>query len=133
GSERAALAALASSRLLVPVVATAGERASEMALPTLIGSDGRAALLAFTCLDTLRRWHPYARPVPVPATGVWQAAVHEAGAVVIDVAGPGLVAVDGARLAALAGGPPGPPPHRQPELAALAPPTVRRAGLHPRC
>ncbi len=106
GGEHAALAALAAARLLVPVVAMPGEKASEMALPLVIGNDGRPALLAFTCLDSLRRWRPGARPVPVPAASVWQAGAQEAGAVVIDIAGPVPFAVDGARLAALAEGRP---------------------------
>ncbi len=121
GSEHEALAALAASRLLVPVVAVlagagpgpdglAREKSSEMALPTLIGADGRAALPAFTCLDTLARWRAGARPVPVPATQVWRSGAQEASAVVIDVAGPVPFAVDGARLAALAEGRPAPMP-----------------------
>ena len=148
GSEHAALAALAASRLLVPVVAVltgedggapaggeggsgaAGDRAgqrelrreksTEMALPTLIGQDGRAAILAFTCLDALTRWRPDARPVPVPAARAWLAGIQEASAVVIDVAGPVPLAVEGARLAALAAGRPVPLPHQDPDvLAAL--------------
>jgi len=107
GSEHAVLAALASSRLLVPVVAMPAEdvtERSEMATPVLVGRDGRRALVAFTCADAVRRWQPAARPVPVPAAAVFQQASAEAGAVVIDVAGPVPVAVEGARLAALAGG-----------------------------
>jgi hypothetical protein len=131
GSEHAALTALAASRLLVPVVAVltdaeqggAGglrrEKSSEMALPTLIGADGRAALPAFTCLDSLARWRADARPVPVPAAGVWQAGAQEASAVVIDVAGPVPFAVDGARLAALAEGRPAPLPHEDPDVSEL--------------
>jgi hypothetical protein len=148
GSEHAALNALASSRLLVPVVAVLTEEASgdskaagdnetdgaghgpgtglrrekstEMALPTLIGSDGRAAVLAFTSLDALIRWRPDARPVAVPAARAWQAGAAEASAVVIDVAGPVPVTVEGARLAALAAGRPAPLPHQDPDvLAAL--------------
>ena len=148
GSEHAALNALASSRLLVPVVAVLTEEASgdteaagaseteaagdgpgsglrrekstEMALPTLIGHDGRAAVLAFTSLDALTRWRPDARPVAVPAARAWQAGAEEASAVVIDVAGPVPVTVAGARLAALAAGRPAPLPHQDPDvLAAL--------------
>lgn len=147
GSEHAALNALAGSRLLVPVVAVLIEEASgdseaagdsaaddghvpgsglrrekstEMALPTLIGRDGRAAVLAFTSLDALTRWRPDARPVAVPAARAWQAGVEEASAVVIDVAGPVPVTVEGARLAALAAGRPAPLPHQDPDvLAAL--------------
>ncbi len=144
GSEHAALAALAPARLLVPVVAvlagatpadgtaaglggTAGpgrglrrEKTSEMALPTLLGSDGRRAVLAFTCLPSLTGWRPDARPVPVTARQVWQAGAQEASAVVIDIAGPVPFAVDGARLAALAEGRPAPLPHNDPDVRALA-------------
>jgi len=144
GSEHAALAALARARLLVPVVAVlteaapvdgtpaspggaAGpgrglrrEKASEMALPTLLGSDGRRAVPAFTCLPSLAGWRPDARPVPVTARQVWQAGAQEAGAVVIDIAGPVPFAVDGARLAALAEGRPPPPPHDDPDVRDLA-------------
>jgi hypothetical protein len=148
GSEHAALAALASARLLVPVVAVLAEAApadgpgdgpdtgpgvaagpgrglrrdkvSEMALPTLLGSDGRRAVLAFTGLPSLTGWRPDARPVPVTAHQVWQAGAGEAGAVVIDIAGPVPFAVDGARLAALAGGRPAPLPHNDPDMRALA-------------
>jgi len=84
--------------------ALGGEKASEMAMPAIVGRDGRPALPAFTSLDTLRRWQPDARPVPVPAAGVWQSAVQESCAVIIDIAGPVPVAVEGARLAALAAG-----------------------------
>jgi SseB protein N-terminal domain len=131
GSEHAALAALAGCRLLVPVVAVLTEaeqggsgglrrdKSSEMALPTLIGADGRAALPAFTCLDSLVGWRPDARPVPVSAAQVWQTGALEASAVVIDVAGPVPFAVDGARLAALAEGRPAPMPHEDPDVVSL--------------
>jgi SseB protein N-terminal domain len=131
GSEHAALAALAGCRLLVPVVALLTEaeqggpgglrrdKSSEMALPTLIGADGRAALPAFTCLDSLVGWRPDARPVPISAAQVWQTGAQEASAVVIDVAGPVPFAVDGARLAALAEGRPAPMPHEDPDVVAL--------------
>jgi len=126
GSERAALSALAAARLLVPVVANLaegsgpanGDASSEMALPMLIGRDGRPALLAFTGLDALARWRPDARPVPAEADRVWRAAVAEGCAVVIDVAGPVPLAVEGARLAALAAGQPVPPPHEDPDVRA---------------
>ena len=143
GCEHAALSALAGSRLLVPVVAMAaedpaardtaaasvtaggpdgpvpflaGEKRSEMATPALVGRDGRRALVAFTCADAVRRWQPAARPVPVPAVGVFQAAAAESCAVVVDVAGPVPLAVDGARLAALADGGPPPRMHEDPDV-----------------
>jgi hypothetical protein len=92
--EHAALAALAGTRLLMPLVAFGQEHggacgspgaspareacgspgssaAREMAFPTLIGRDGRPALLAFTSLDALTRWRADARPVPALAAQVW--------------------------------------------------------------
>ena len=71
GSEHAVLTALAGARLLVPVVAVladpaghatpAGpgpdqpdrsEQAAEMAMPTLVGTDGRRAIPAFTSVQS---------------------------------------------------------------------------------
>ena len=143
GSEQAVLGALAAARLLVPVVAVLagdhephedqerhgdqephrnrepqGDKNSEMMLPTLIGRDGRPAVLAFTGLDALARWRPDARPVPAEADRVWRAAAADGCAVVIDVAGPVPLAVEGARLAALAAGRPAPPPHEDPDVRA---------------
>ncbi len=89
-----------------------------MVLPTLIGQDGRPAVLAFTGLDTLARWRPAARPVPAEADRVWRAAVADGCAVVIDVAGPVPLAVEGTRLAALAAGQPVPPAHEDPDVRA---------------
>jgi SseB protein N-terminal domain len=136
GSEHAALTTLACSRLLVPIVASpvgeaggraeaggrsgaggrAGDKNSEMALPALVGRDGRRAVPAFTCLDSLARWRPEARPVPAPAALVWRAAVDDSCAVVVDIAGPVPLAIDGARLAALADGLPVPLPHEDPDV-----------------
>jgi hypothetical protein len=129
GSEQAALTALSAARLLVPVVAVLADgsasgpsdknsKNSEMVLPTLIGRDGRPAVLAFTCLDALARWRSNARPVPAEADRVWRAAVADGCAVVIDVAGPVPLAVEGARLEALAGGQPVPPPYSDPDVRA---------------
>jgi SseB protein N-terminal domain len=128
GSERAALGALAAARLLVPVIAVLADSAdqasaqddksSEMMLPKLIGRDGRPAMLAFTGTAALARWRPNARPVPAGADRVWRAAVADGCAVVIDVAGPVPLVVEGARLAALAAGQPVPPPHEDPDVRA---------------
>jgi SseB protein N-terminal domain len=125
-TEHAVLTALASSRLLVPVVAVLAEansggteKETEMALPTLIGADGRKAVIAFTSTDTIIRWRPDARPVPVPAARLWPAvAAEQAHAVVVDVAGPVPLVIEGARLAALAAGAPPPPAHADPDIRA---------------
>ena len=154
GSEYAALTALAASRLLVPIVAAPPERedgdstgdpgaasqagvegdhGAEMSLPTLIGRDGRAAIPAFTSLDALARWDPRARPVPALAGQVCRAAVDSSSAVVVDVAGPVPLAIEGARLAAIADGQPVPLPYQDPDVveavraAAAAEPAI--AGL----
>ena len=144
GSEHAALTALASSRLLVPVVAVVaatearnetegpgraqddpgtgtaragrGEHGSETSLPTVVGRDGRPAIPVFTCLDALARWDERARPVPAQAGLVWRAAVDGSCAVVVDIAGPVPLAVEGARLAALADGRPVPRPYQDPDV-----------------
>jgi len=154
GSEHAALLALAAARLLVPVVAVPGgyggpgsppmsggvqggrpPRAAdqtEMALPTLIGNDGRTAIIAFTGTETLSRWQEDARPVPVPARQVWAAAHAEADAAVIDVAGPVPLVIEGARLRALANGQPPPLPQEDPDIhaqvAAVTPDFTLEAG-----
>jgi hypothetical protein len=137
-AEHAVLTAVAASRLLVPVVAvlseasdgavdggapfgsrSATEKETEMALPTLIGNDGRKAVIAFTGADTVKRWRADARPVPVPAARLWPAvAAEQADAVVIDVAGPVPLVVEGARLRALANGEPPPLPHEDPDVRA---------------
>jgi hypothetical protein len=125
-TEHAVLTAVAASRLLVPVVAVLAEanadgteKETEMALPTLIGKDGRKAVIAFTGTDALKRWRADARPVPVPAARLWPAvAAEEADAVVIDVAGPVPLVVEGARLRALANGAPPPLPHEDPDIRA---------------
>jgi hypothetical protein len=124
-TEHAVLTVVAASRLLVPVVAVLAEanadgteKETEMALPTLIGNDGRTAVIAFTSTDTLRNWRTDGRPVPVTAPRLWAAAQAEAQAVVVDVAGPVPLVVEGARLRALAGGGPPPPAHEDPDLRA---------------
>jgi hypothetical protein len=129
GGEHALLAALAGSRLLVPVVAvlteeetTDGlrrEKESEMALPTLVGDDGRRGVLAFTSAETLARWRPDARPVAVHTAQACKAALDEsADAVVVDVAGPVPYAIEGSRLQVLASGNTISAPHEDPEVLA---------------
>jgi hypothetical protein len=110
------VAALQRNRLLVPVVAVLGEvehddagrahdKTSDMATVLLTGADGRRALLAFTGPAGLARWNPEGRPVPVTLADAARAARQDrADALVVDVAGPVPFVVDGADLAALAGG-----------------------------
>ena len=87
-----------------------------MAMPEIVGRDARRALPAFTSVESLQRWRARARPVPVPAAGVWQSAVQESCAVVIDIAGPVPMVIEGSRLAALAAGGDVPGMHEDPDV-----------------
>lgn len=116
-----AIAALVGSRVLIPVVAMldevehdnavfaevgrAHDKSAHMAAVLLTGRDGRRALLAFSSLASLRRWNPDARPVPINVRQAAQAALAEsADALVVDVAGPVMVPVEGDDLHGLARG-----------------------------
>lgn len=115
-SHSAALVVLQHARLLVPVVAIAGEvdydeaglardKTSDMAAVLMRGRDGRTALLAFTGADPMQRWDPAARPVPVSTRHAARAARQDgADALLVDVAGPTMYVVEGDDLAALADG-----------------------------
>jgi hypothetical protein len=110
------LAPLTTARLVVPVVAIAGEvevdeaglahdKTSDMAAVLMTRPDGRRGLLAFTGTATLAAWDPAARPVPVSATTAARAALQEqADALVVDVGGPVRFVVQGEDLRALAAG-----------------------------
>ncbi|MFN8106986.1 MAG: SseB family protein [Nocardioidaceae bacterium] len=109
------IAALQDARVLVPVVAILGEieydenglardKSSEMAAVSITGQDGRSALLAFTCTESLAEWDPKARPVPVTFRQAAQAAIHDgADAVLVDISS-ARVAIDGDLLKNLAVG-----------------------------
>lgn len=110
------LLALRASRLLVPVVALLGEveyddaglahdKSSDMAAVLMQGRDGRLALLAFTSLDALRAWNPEARPVPVTGQVAAQSALQDqAAAIVVDIAGPATLVIEGEDLLGIASG-----------------------------
>lgn len=122
GAEERVLEALAGARLLVPVVAVAGEtetdaaglrrdKTSEMAVPTLTAPGGRRALPVFTCTESLARWDGEARPVAVPLHQALRALAQEqADTLVVDLAGPVTYQLTGPALRALAGRRPGAAP-----------------------
>jgi hypothetical protein len=111
-----AVAALCGDRLLVPVVATAtqvgvtvgglaSDKEAEMAVVMLQRTDGGKAMLGFTGLDALQAWDARARPVPVTLDKVAETAAAEgAVAVLVDVAGPHPLVLEGEVLDALARG-----------------------------
>lgn len=115
-SGEAVLSALCSSRLLVPVVATAVETATTtaglthdtsaaVAVVLFQRSDGQKALLCFTGLSPMRRWNPAARPTPLSVRGCAQAALDEgATAMLIDLEGPVRFPVNRRELSHLAAG-----------------------------
>lgn len=112
----AVLALLQDSRLLVPVVAVLGEveydeqglahdKSSDMAAVLIQSGDGRKGLLSFTSIETMKRWNPEARPVPVPAVTAAQAAVQDgAAALLVDLAGPTSLVISDDDLQRLAAG-----------------------------
>ncbi len=106
--------------------ATSGSGGTEMALVTLTGPDGRVALPVFSAAETLRRWRPEARPVPVAAARAALSAVAQGCEVlVLDPAGPVTLVLARPALWALAQGRPWVPaisdPQVRAELARLAP------------
>lgn len=110
------LAVLQDSRLLVPVVAVLGEvehdehglahdKSSDMAAVLVRAADDSTGLLAFTSLETMARWDPQARPVPVTTVTAATAAIQDgAEALLVDLAGPATYVVDGDDLTRLAAG-----------------------------
>lgn len=118
---------VARARLLVPVVAVAGETtevnglvsdaSSDMAAVTLVAPDGQKALPAFTSLATLADWDASARPVPVAAQRAAQAAVQEGcHEIVLDVGAPSYAILRGSMVWSLAMGQAWVPPHRDPQV-----------------
>lgn len=105
------LEALRVGRVLVAIVASADEvdesgadKSSHMSVVSMLSSDGRRGLLAFTGLDALQSWDPTARPVPVSGADAARAALDDGcEAVVVDVAGPNARVIIEADLIDLAG------------------------------
>ena len=82
------ICALRESRVLVPMLAEAGdlgvtpegktvEKTQELSIVTVGAPDGRRVLPVFTSTATLSHWHPEARPIPVPCGQAALAAVQE--------------------------------------------------------
>jgi hypothetical protein len=98
-----ALAALVDARLFVAITATStadhleasglrAESSAEMALLSVVASDGQRAIPAFADTTALRSWRLDVRPVPVAARYLAQAALADgADAVLLDPAGAALV------------------------------------------
>ena len=79
---------LRDTRLLIPLVAVAGElgtndqgyaidQSQELSIVTVMGPDGRSVLPAFTSVAAMTAWNPKARPVPATTLRVALAAASE--------------------------------------------------------
>ncbi|WP_246954615.1 SseB family protein [Brachybacterium sp. Marseille-Q7125] len=127
------VAALAASRVLVPIMAVGTEETisahgltsdngADMAMVTIAAADGARVLPVFTSVTELSRWQGTARPVPVVTAQAAQAAVQEGcTALLVDAARPdepGPVLLQRSALWALAQGRTWVPPHEDPEVAA---------------
>lgn len=113
--DTAVLTVLEHSRLIVAMTAVPSAAGSatgsppagaprdtdvEMALPIMLGTDGRRALPVFTSLETLAAWDPACRPVPVEARRAAAGAIEQRCAfLVLDPAGPVTWVADEAELA----------------------------------
>ena len=82
------LTMLSNIRLLIPLVADAGElgqtpdgriveKTQELSIVTVAAPDGRTAMPVFTSTDAMQAWDPEARPIPVPAPQAAIAAAQE--------------------------------------------------------
>ena len=122
--------ALLTARLLVPVVAVVDElgeaadgspfdKTAHISSVTVEGRDGRRAQPAFTSMAALMAWNPLARPFPRAATEVARGAYADgAVALLVDVAGPVDVVLEGPPMLALAEGRAWVPPFEDPDVLA---------------
>jgi hypothetical protein len=119
---------LAGARLMTPLVAVLDEAAelpdglrqdksSHLASVSLVSPDGRRGLLAFSSVQAMAAWDPAARGVPEFGATLAAGALDEgADALLLDLAGPVRVALEGALLRALGTGSPLPMPHADPSV-----------------
>lgn len=101
--------ALAGARLIVALAQVADEVDEDgsvhkhMGLVSMVNAAGEQGLLAFTGLDSMARWDPSARPMPVSAAQAAHSALeHGSVALVVDVMGPVRAAITGEALDRLA-------------------------------
>jgi hypothetical protein len=98
GSQVEVIEAFRSARVLVPLVAEKGDegvgptglkvdKTQELSIVTVAAPDGRRVQPAFSSVDTMRRWDPAARPIPVEAVRVaLSASSEETDLIVLDPA-----------------------------------------------
>lgn len=154
GDEAAVVAALATARVFVPILAQLAEegeaaagpngdplhsdKQADMALVTLKAPDGRTAMPVFTSAASMTAWHPEARPVAVYAARAALSAVAEgAELLVLDPGSEVTFVVRRPAVWAVAQQQPWTPSYADPDLAgalgegAVGFPAVRRVEIHP--
>ena len=108
-----AVAALCTSRLLLPIVATGDEggdgpdptRHAAMAAVLLESAAGQRGVVVFTGIDLFSAWRPDARPVPCTLDDVAATAVETgSAAIVVDINGPHPLVIEGDLIAQFAAG-----------------------------
>lgn len=82
GKEADVIAALANTRVLIPLLTDLGEdknfnKKSELSLVTVAAADGRNAIPIFSDIKNVPFWSKKARPIPIEITKVALAAVKE--------------------------------------------------------
>jgi hypothetical protein len=130
-AQSAVVGAIARSRLLVPLIAEAGDvgvgpnglvvdKTQELALVTVAGPDGQKVMPAFTSVDAMKAWREDARPVPVEARRAALAAVAEDIAwIVIDPKNATEFVIRRPAVRAIAQGEAWRPNHADPDLHAV--------------
>lgn len=88
------IVALSRHRVLVPLLAEAGdtglspegktvEKSQELSIVTVEAPDGRAVMPVFSSVESMQRWNPESRPIPVPGPQAAIAAASEATDLII--------------------------------------------------
>ncbi|GAA1317531.1 SseB family protein [Leucobacter albus] len=131
---QAVLMELSRCRVLVPLLAEAGElgetpdgriveKTQELSIVTVASPDGRRVMPVFSSVAAMQRWNPGSRPIPVPGPQAAIAAAQEGtDLIIVDPGSPGTqFGIRRPELEAVALGETGPP--------AWADPVVRDAFL----
>lgn len=96
-----ALLTLSASRVLIPLLAEAGdlgvtpegrtvEKTQELSIVTIAAPDGRRVMPVFSGVAAMRAWNPEARPIPVPMPQAALAAAQEqTDLIIVDPGSPG--------------------------------------------
>lgn len=131
GSLEAVVNAIRDARLLIPLVAEAGDvgqtangltvdKTQELSIVTVATPDDRTALPVFSSVDAMRHWNADARPVPTDGVRAALAAAGEGTPVIIlDPASPEQVAIRRPAVWAIAKSEPWEAPHLDVRIGAV--------------